>query len=434
MDSIATSFNAEFDEMMIYLDPNHRFAYTEFMNNADRQTLCISSSAQTVIIIDMQTRYFNASKLYSSLATNGYTLAHYIKSKSFTLACEEIDKLLNVSSHPLSSSSPSNASSSSGDELNDASDSEDSIDYLFDEPKQQQQSRAPTARPDHPIYTIDKTKTNELWSGLYMHPYLLSHLLISINPIYGFKLSEFIFDFHIRQSANRSLTLSKLINNNKFNAVNDLCEYNEISNIIHDLNMPTTATADDILSKSNEEVKELITTNEKFDLVQYLKTQQYARDYKKMISGSSSLAMKRIGATLSTSSDQTLLVIAHYDTRGQYAYGSKAYKLTFDIINTEDLPQYMALFNKPNKSSKLTEAEYEEMIFSDKIRIKTNILIKFVSLHDLPPDIMSKFTSDYDCEVNMYTELIDHTEYLIVNEIDKFKSALSDFLLPYMKL
>ena len=426
---ISADFDNEYGEMGRPLDPAHRFVYTEFMNNKERQCLGVPAMPmQTVLIIDTETRYFNASKLFTSFSTNGYTLSYYIKSKSFLLACDEISKMLQNSNKSFSASDDEEATTAN----NEDSDSADSIDYLFDNPRPQTQ--IVPQQPKQPFYTIEKTKTNELWHGLYMHPYLLSHLLISINPLYCFKLSEFISDFHIRQSTNKTLTLQKLINNNKFNAINDMCEYNEISNIIQDLELPASATVEEVIGKSSEEMKSLILDSDKFDLVQFLKSRQYINDYKKFIGSSGSITMKRMNVGLSSSSDQTLIIVAHYDKRGRYAYGSKSFKLTFDVINTEDLSEYMALFNKPNKHDNLSEAEYEQMIFTDKITIKTGIIMKIISLHDLPPDVMNKFADDYSCEVNMYIEMIDRTEYLIVNNIDKFKTSLSDFLLPYMKL
>ena len=70
MDALTADFDNEYNEMSIGLDPNHRFVYTEFMNNNERQALGLNSTTQTVIIIDTATHYFNASKLYTSLSTN----------------------------------------------------------------------------------------------------------------------------------------------------------------------------------------------------------------------------------------------------------------------------------------------------------------------------------------------------------------------------
>ena len=75
MNALKASFDEEFNEKTIPLDPNNRFVYAEFMNNNERQSISINDPIQTIIIIDTTTHYFNASKLCASISSNGYLIS-----------------------------------------------------------------------------------------------------------------------------------------------------------------------------------------------------------------------------------------------------------------------------------------------------------------------------------------------------------------------
>lgn len=344
-------------QIMSYLDAEEHFGYVQLLNNQDQQQLGVSSNIQTVLIIDNETNYFNASKLFTTFNKTNYTLAGFMKTKIFNNLCELIV-------------------------------------------------------PTEPYYTIDKTKETRLYCGIYFHPSLLSHVLISINPELCRLFSSFMMSFFIRSATNKTLTLKRLVEHNETTMTIDVDDYAEL--------MKTPNVEDD-----------------KFDIVQYHKTLNYRRDYLKMIDEQAATATptkrKIMNETLSTN-NQVILAIADYDKSGMFAYGSSSYKLTFELINETDLNDYLETMKKPPKPEKLSEAEYEELIFSNQIKYKRAVVAKFVSLHDVPTDFVHKFINDYDGEFNVYLDTIRGVEYMIIDDLEMFKTNFSDFLLAYMNI
>jgi len=414
MTATINELKEQYDLLIKYIDEDKQFGYFQFMNNYDQQIYKISSNVQSVIIIDTSTGYFNATKLFITCSITDLSLTNYMKSKTFQLLVDELKKSV----------------------LNE----------------------------QHAYYQITRNNQNELYYGLYFHPYLLANLIMTINPLISFKFSEFMKDFFIYQATNKSMTTDTLISNNRYNAVNDINEYIDISNIVLDYECDNI---EGILKRCNSRTKELLTENTKFDLAQFNKTKNWKQDYITHLipTSCSSLSLTSYKSETNLSKNksksksknknnetineqftqrfkildsrfQAIIAIAHYDKKGMYAYGSKSYKLTLDLINKDDLNQYMELFQKPlatiGGNYKLSEAEYEELIFNDKLKVKTDIVAKFVNLHDVPCDFMYKFIESYDQYFEVEIKVIDRVEYLTINNLDKFKFYFSDFLLPYM--
>lgn len=417
MSATAEELNEQYNLLIRYIDDDKQYGYFQFMNNYDQQAFKIASNVQSVIIIDTTTNYFNASKLFLHFSITNLTLPNYMKSKAFQILCDEVEKMIN----------------------------------------------------DHAYYQISRNQNNDLYYGLYFHPYMLSHLLITINPLIAFKFSEFMKDFYIYQSTNKSINTNSLISNNRYNAINDINEYIDIENIVSDYNCDNI---EGIFKRCDPKTKDLLTENSKFDLAQFNKTKNWKQDYICHVvpTSSSSLSLSLSHScsssfNITTNEDisscsqqqyqqsqqsqqqinnrmkltdssrhQAIIAIAHYDDRGMYAYGSKSYKLTLDLINIDDLGQYMELWKKPMTERKLSEAEYEDLIFSDRLKVKTDIIAKFINLHDVPYDFIDKFVSVYDNYFEVEIRVIDRVEYVVINNLDKFKYYFSDFLLPYMNI
>ena len=125
MSATIEELNEEYDLLIRYIDDDKQFGYFQFMNNHDQQVYKISSNVQSVIVIDTSTGYFNATKLFINCSITDLSLSNYMKSKAFQLLINELNKL-NV---------------------------------------------------EHSYYQITKNGHNELYYGIYFHPYLNNQMM-----------------------------------------------------------------------------------------------------------------------------------------------------------------------------------------------------------------------------------------------------------------
>lgn len=378
----------------LFLDDEQRFAYFQFMNNRDQQLFKVSSNLQVVIIIDTQTNFFNATKLFESISTTNYTLTQYLKSKPFQIASEQIESTITIP--PIDNE-------------------EEEIEATSESSK----------------YYIGRNKESMPWSGLYLHPNLLGHFLFTINPTLSFTMSSFIFSFFIREGLNKSIDMNKLTkhNNDVINAKID--SYKEKIDLVSDTLNSSISSFDDF----DEQTKKNLFEDESFDITQAIKTINYPTDYTRTNTKSTQATIKRIQSDTRPKTNQSIIVIAHYDKMGMFARGSSSFKLTAELMNNEDLSNYLNILQdtKHDKKNKISESEYEDMIMRNQSIYNFDVIAKYVSLHDVPATFIHDFIINYDSKFEVYTEVIDEKEFVIVCNVEEFKHYFNDYLIPFYK-
>ena len=374
----------------LFLDDEQRFAYFQFMNNEDQQLFKVSSNIQVVIIIDTQTNFFNATKLFESVSTTNYTLAQYLKSKPFQIACEQIESSITIP--PI-----------------DNDNEEEEIEATTESSK----------------YYIDR-KEPKPWSGLYLHSNLLGHFLFTINPLLSFTMSSFIFSFFIREGMNKSINVNKLTKHNNDVINTNIESYKEKMDLVSDTLNSTISSFDEF----DEQTKKNVFEDESFDIIQSIKTINYPTDYVRT-NTKTTQTIKRIQSDTRPRTNQAIIIVVHYDKKGMFARGSSSFKLTAELMNNEDLSNYLNILH--TKHEKMSESGYEDIITTNQSIYNFDIIAKYVSLHDVPATFIHDFIINYDTKFEIYTETIDKKEFVIVVDINEFKHYFNDYLTPFYK-
>lgn len=419
--------------LLRYIDEKQRFGYVQFFNFKDHFAFLPNKPEyQIVITIDTENGYFNASKLFETCCiVPNLTLSAYMNTATFKYACTVLNNQLedeNRRSHIV-------------------------VEGLFDIPKDSDdeepdppEENEDDAKPLTAYVQIAKTKDNNLIYGYYFHPKLLLSLLSTINPLFSIEMSSFIFTYLVHGSINKDLTVSNLLPDevNKFKT--DFDQYEEMAGIVID---SESDNIEGFKRKCKSKVYNTLMNSKCFDLVQFFKTKSYKNDYFRIIASEITEKKKSAKsrkanqldintkhfyfAALETPRAQAIIAVAHYDPSGRFGYGSKMFKLTLDLVGEEDLPSYIQYFKKPVKPAKVSEAEFERYIITGKKKVSTDIVAKFVSLHDVPPNFVREFISQYDRHFEVELKIIDNVEYVIVYDLDDFKRNFSDYLSPFMK-
>ena len=381
----------------LFLDDEQRFAYFQFMNNEDQQLFGISSNLQVVIIIDTQTNFFNATKLFESISTTNYTLTQYLKSKPFQIACEKIESTITIP--PIN----------------------------FDNEEEEVETTSESSK-----YYIGRNNESKSWSGLYLHPFLLGHFLLTINPSLSFAISSFIFSFFVREGMNKSININKLTKHNNEVVSANIASYKEKVDLVSDTLDSSISSFDGF----DEEMKRNLFEDECFDITQAIKTINYPNDFARTNNKpTQAITIKRNQSDIRPKTNQAIVIVAHYDKMGMFARGSKSFKLTAKLMNNEDLSVYLNILHDSmhDKKNKITESDYEKIITTNQSIYNFDIIAKYISLHDVPATFIQDFIANYDSRFEIYTETIDKKEFIIVANIEEFKHYFNDYLIPYQR-
>lgn len=366
-----------------FIDDGKRFGYLQVLNNRDQLEFKTSNMLQNVIIIDTKTNYFNATRLCETLSINNHTIQTLLGSKIFIDIVEYLETIINTNPPPKPSSTVPNYDLSTS---------------LF-----------------KAKYTISKTKLTLLYYGVYLHPSLLMHVVNCVNPLLSFKFSQLMFGILVREGINKSLTLSELIKDNNYEAIDDIGEYVEIADAIEE----EPSATQDIIERAQ---------TSRFDLLQHNRTKSYNKEYAKYVSTlSSTTSVQR--SSIKYNIQQAIVVIAHYEPNTKFAYNSGLYKLSIDLINASSLKQYFDMM----KPTKLSEQEYESsMLFYDKVDIRQEVICRFDCLHNVPYNYIDQLIASCNDNLFIAKRVIDSEEFIITDDVKKFESALSNYLFQFM--
>ena len=380
------------ETMINFIDDKHEFAYSGFSNLQEQRELSILSNVSKVIIYDTRTGYFNASMLYDSFKDEPNkkfnTLLH---SCIFRKGAEDVDKEINKYPH-----------------LN--------RDY----------KSCPNWDTEYKYfkatYTVNTTNKYVCCRGVYAHPDLLIVVLSSCNLKLMKKLSRLVMTMLLHESINETITLNT-INENMNNCLHDSLE--EYNNIV------------DVIKTNDETLIEQINTP-RFNIINYLDKLKYVKNMtKNILDKPKRNKMKRNTNEKNSNSEhdmlnnQAILVIANYDD-DKCKYGSKQYKLTLLLINEGNIEYYVDIYNNEIIRN-LTENEIDELLYNGELTVKTDVLLKIVSLQNVPDTFVQDYLIEYEDNVEIWIEKNEASTYLMTTDIDKFKETFIEYIGTYMK-
>ena len=380
------------ETMINFIDNEHAFAYSGFSNLQEQRELSILSNVSKVIIYDTRTGYFNASMLYDSFKDEPNkkfnTLLH---SCIFRKSAEDVEKEINK--YP---------------NLN--------RDY----------KSCPNWDTEYKYfkatYTVNTANKYVCCRGVYAHPDLLIVILSSCNLKLMKKLSRLVMTTLLHESINETITLNT-INENMNNCLHDSLE--EYNNIV------------DVIKTNDETLIEQINTH-RFNLISYLDKLKYVKNMtKNILDKPKRNKMKRktneknLNSEHDVLNNQAILVIANYDD-DKCKYGSKQYKLTLLLINECNIEYYVDIYNNEIIHT-LTEDEIDELLYNGKLTVKTDVLLKIVSLQNVPDTFVQDYLIEYEDNVEIWIEKNETSTYLITTDIDKFKETFIEYIGTYMK-
>ena len=136
---------------------------------------------------------------------------------------------------------------------------------------------------------------------------------------------------------------------------------------------------------------------------------------------------KKRSSTLSVT-NQAIVIIDNYDD-GKCKYGSKLHKLSLLLIPETDLDKYVDKFSRQDK---LNEEQLEEQLIKGTIELKSDIILKIISLRDVPQDFAKIYVSSYEDQIDIWLEREKKKQYLMTTNIEEFKQTFVDFIGDWM--
>lgn len=356
-----------FDESKIqYFDDAHTFAYCPFTNRIEQINLGIMGKKAKVLIFDTRTGYINGTVLVDEFKDDetkrfsDFTKSRQYKEALAVIENTELNKQVTVNQKYYKLP------------CYDAKNKYFAATYLI----------------------RDSAKTFG-FSGVYVHPSMLIHILAWSNVKLATVLSSFVLISFLHEGVNEDTTIGLRVDLETDDFYTNLDVKNEFIKKLD--------------ANPNEPIN-----SPKFDVVQYNKSLSYINDLK------AEIKVPRKVAVTSSNVKQAMLLVRHYDTEGQFAYGSPTAKLSLQLVNESDIGQYLTKFNKQYPQ---TQVDIEYGI----IRYETEVIYKILSLKNVIPDFDTKFVSIYDEQIDMWIERIKNKSYICTSDVENVIGALSEF-------
>ena len=317
---ISETLNTLKQAVVKYIDEDKLFAYCSFSNREEQVELEILDNKGKVIVFDTRTGYINASLLVEEFRdTPAKEFSVLSKSKYFKEQIESLETDINRDQHPNKK-------------------------YLK-YPNYDNKTKYFRA-----LYKINPSSRTVGFSGTYAHPNLLISILSWSNYKLCIKLSTYFMSALLHEGLNENMSINTLIEDENTNMNESLQYRQQIVNIIENGTKEEINNIEDIT----------------FDIVQYAKVSNYLAQVHQEY-----MQKNKNGKILTDSANQAVIIIDNYD-EGKYKFGSSLHKLTFLLINEEDVEKYVNKFSRVETN--LTEEELEEQLFTGAVKIKYDVV------------------------------------------------------------
>lgn len=325
-----------------YLDRDYNYAYVQFANRNEQMAISANLSTQTVLMLEMRTKYFNASLLYEQFNTSTI--------KSLNNALKLLAQHIQIINEQLNS------------------------EIILNKMKYNYPNYSYEKHAFEVSFTISSSNKNTYY-GTYLHPKLLAPLLLLINPKLAFIISDLIFTMLINEGVNEQYSLN-----------------NQLKDLIQATNESISHRQE--LIKSNN--PSLIENDPTIDKIQVKKSKKVVR----------TKSQKHSSQNTKVDNRQSIIVVAHYDEYGEYSFGSTSYKLTAELVPYVDAEKYIQdLFVVPKLTEKELEQQLENgLIIKNSVIAKYlglyNVPIDFLEQY------VTLYKSDLDISINKNNYLI----------------------------
>lgn len=363
------------------MDDDKIFAYSPFSNREEQMDLSITEKKGKVIIFDTRTSYINATQLVDAFKDKPFKeFCKLTKTKNFKELIDYVEGEINQDPHP-------------------------------NKKYQKYPNWDNKGKYFKALYLVRPSSKNIGYAGTYIHPDLIIHVLVWCNNKLSSKISKLITSILLHEGVNETISFNATMEDEmkKLNA-----SIKEREKII------------DILKTENKELIEQIDSNN-FDIIQYHKTLNYLSDVREEHATLKKSLNKNSSTSLSAA-NQAIVIIENYDN-GKCKYGSKLHKLTLLLIDENDLEKYV---NKYSRHDKLNEEELEEQLINGEIEIKTDVLLKIISLRGVPQDFIQNFVSIYEDQLDIWLERVKTKQFLMTTEIENFKDCFVEYIGDWM--
>lgn len=362
-----------------YMDEDKIFAYSPFSNREEQMDLSIAEKKGKVIIFDTRTSYINATQLVDAFKDKPFKeFCKLTKTKNFKELIDYIEDEINKDPHP-------------------------------NKKFQKYPNWDNKGKYFKALYLVRPSSKNIGYAGTYVHPDLIIHVLVWCNNKLSSKISKLITSILLHEGADETVSL-------------DTVFVEEISRL--NTSVKEKEKIIETLKTENKELIDQIDSNS-FDIIQYHKTLNYLSDVRE-----ENAMLKRALDKKSTMSivNQAIIIIGNYDNN-KCKYGSKLHKLTLLLIDENDLEKYV---NRYSRHDKLNEEQLEEQLANGEIEIKTDIILKIISLRGVPQDFIQNFVSIYEDQIDVWLERVKTKQFLMTTEIENFKDCFVEYIGDWM--
>lgn len=375
---ISETLNILKQSVVKYIDEDKLFAYCSFSNREEQVELEILDNKGKVIVFDTRTGYINVSLLVEAFRdTPAKEFSVLSKSKYFKEQIESLETDINRDQHPNKK-------------------------YLK-YPNYDNKTKYFRA-----LYKINPSSRTVGFAGTYAHPNLLVSILSWSNYKLCIKLSTYFMSALLHEGVNENMSIDTLIEDENASMNESLQCRQQIVNIIENGTKEEINNIEDIT----------------FDIVQYAKVSNYLAQVHQEY-----MQKNKNGKILTDSTNQAVIIIDNYD-EGKYKFGGSLHKLTFMLINEEDVEKYVNKFSRVETN--LTEEELEEQLFTGMIKIKYDVILKMISLRKVPQDFVQNYISIYEEQFPVWIEKIKTKNYVITSDIKALIETFTEYIGDYM--
>lgn len=385
-----TPFHFIADASVTHIPNNPHFAVAAFANRLERLNVSLPPSTPTMIIYDTRTLYVNASKLITTFRdAPNKEYSRLSRQKTFTEYIDYTDELINDIPPPDASTFPN------------------------------WNGRLHRLTSTYHIHTSPTTIT---YSGTYVHPDLIIHVLIYSNRRLAAHISRMVTSILIREGYDDNITIESIADE-------------QISRLT------------DMITTRDETIASLIAENDELQMkvAASVDTDEYTRmrlraanaerDRARLVYALSE-AKERI-ASITTGVDiaprQALLVVAHYDHR--FTMMSEQQKVSFEIVNENDVGDFSAKWNCDGGGTEgMNDSEIMKRGVEGTLRVKSKVLKTVLSLKGLPQKFEERFAEAFDSTIEMEVVKEGAKRYLLTYDLKELLDAVDEYVGPFMMM
>lgn len=355
-----------------YIDSSHNFAYSIFSNKSEQIASNILTKSSKAIIFDTRTGYINVKVFINQFHDDQFNKSYsdICKNKSFREIMSNIESIMNSHSN---------------------------IDTKYYKlPFYNIKSHRFTAS-----YDIRPTTKSANYAGKYVHPDMVTSILTQINNTFNHNITLLISSILLNEGVNELVTLTSIINSQQLSLINDSTSYRQI------------ISSNDIANNIPND------QSDQFNMIEYYKSLSFIESYNDEIN------LNHSSPSINSSNKrQIILIVRHYDSSGEFMYGTNYYKLSLILINENDLEAYLKKYNKPNPQT-------DDEVLHDILSYESEVIHRISLLKDVVINFSDIFVSIYEEKIDIWTLIEKDKKYICTIDLPELIRALIEFTIDW---